>query len=67
MILVGKSLCQKSVQISVNQESLSRDFQHYIPGLYQAGGHVAAVRTCYPMTRQGNKHRTALNEQKFFV
>jgi hypothetical protein len=48
-------------------ESLSRDFQHYIPDLYQEGGHVADVKTCCPMTRQGNKHRTALNEQKFFV
>ena len=48
-------------------ESLSRDSQHHIPGLYQEGGHVPAVKTCYPMTRQGNKHRTALNEQKFFV
>jgi len=24
-------------------ESLSRDFQHYMPGLYEEGGHVPAV------------------------
>ena len=45
----------------------SRDLQHYISGLYREDNHVAAVKTCYPMTRQGNKHRNALNEQKFFV
>jgi hypothetical protein len=35
-------------------------------GLYQQEDHVPAVNSFYPMARQRNKHRTALNEQKFF-
>jgi hypothetical protein len=66
VILVGNFMSKVGTNFC-ESESLSRDFEHYIPGFYHEGGHVPAVKTCYPTARQGNKHRTALNEQKFFV
>jgi hypothetical protein len=57
----------KVFDIFCESESFSRDLQSYILGLYREGDHVSTVNMCHPMTRQGNKHRTALNEQELFV